>query len=350
MTETFKVFGLGQCGTRIAQEFEAFGVEACYINSDDGDVRGVSSKNMLQLDSAGTGCSPKKGREIVEKSIPKFKDFIKKHASDTKINLVVAGAGGGTGGGISFPTLEALKQLGVKVGCLITMPLKAQSILAMDNAFRTLKEIKNLDLDLFVIADNDHLTSTFDISKDWWGTINEQIVNTLLLPYSVLDSDNVSKTGFGSIDKEEVNRIVQYGRGLTDIRSAIFSKKEIHNMDEKEIKAKLFAPNLIEGYEYKYSLAYLISIEVPAKGEYNEFANKILSVAQKVAGSAVARVGTFTNESLKDTVEVIMVNTGLKLPKVLQSRLNNLKRDNDRFVQKKEKTDTVSLDLGETVF
>jgi cell division GTPase FtsZ len=345
----FKIFALGQCGTRLAQNFANFDLDICYINSDSGDMKGISSKNVLQLDTSGTGGSPIKGREMVNKNIKSFNAFIKANSSDKCINLVLAGAGGGTGGGIVAPTLEALKSLGVKTGCVLTLPPKSLGMLAADNSMRTLKEVRQVELNYFVLVDNDHLIDKCNISSAWWGAINKYIVNTIMLPFTIVNDAKTSKDGFGSIDKGEVNRILQYGSGLIDIRHVSFTKKEILSMDEKEIKAKLFNPSLVSGYDYKNSLAYMVSIDMPEKANYNAFANTVLEISQKAAGSAISRVGTFTSPHLKEEVDVIMINAGLKLPKVLNNRMNNLKRDNQRFAEKKSKTDSIDLSIDDSM-
>jgi cell division GTPase FtsZ len=222
-------------------------------------------------------------------------------------------------------------------------------MLAADNSMRTLKEVRQVELNYFVLVDNDHLIDKCNISSAWWGAINKYIVNTIMLPFTIVNDAKTSKDGFGSIDKGEVNRILQYGSGLIDIRHVSFTKKEILSMDEKEIKAKLFNPSLVSGYDYKNSLAYMVSIDMPEKANYNAFANTVLEISQKAAGSAISRVGTFTSPHLKEEVDVIMINAGLKLPKVLNNRMNNLKRDNQRFAEKKSKTDSIDLSIDDSM-
>ena len=347
---TYNVIGLGQCGTRIAQEFEKLGIPAAYINSDAGDARGLKSKNVFELDVVGTGASPIKGREMVNKKQRKFNDFLEQNASDKRINLVIAGAGGGTGGGVVAPTLEQLKLMGVKTGCLLTLPPASLGMLAVENAMRTLKEVKNVKLDTYVLADNEFLIKKCAIGKDWWNNVNKYIAQTVLSPFSIIEESKVSKTGFGSIDRGEINRILQYGNGLMDIRVVNIKVKDIKKYeDDKELRALLFEPSLVAGYEYKYSLAYIASIHTPDKGDYNEFSNRVLQITQKTAGSAMARVGTFVDSKRKDDIEIIMVNTGLKLPRSLQSKINNLKRDSQRFLDKKNSEERIDLSIEESV-
>lgn len=344
-SDFINVIGVGQCGTRIAGEFERMGVPTAYINSDEVDVRGISNKrnNMLLLDTKGTGAAPSKGKEMAQRHKKEFDAFIEKHASADKINLVIAGAGGGTGGGIVSTVLETIRYKGFKVGCLLTLPSKDQSILASDNAMKTIKEVRSIPLNMFVIADNDLLMKEIGVGSDWWKGVNQHIAFTVLAPFGILDEAKQTRTGYGSIDRGEINRIMQFGQGLTDIRTLSFSKDEIKTFEDSDIKKKVFGPSLVQGYEYKYSLAYLIGIDVPEKGDYNEFAKRILDVAQKVSGSAIVRVGTFSDPKLKESIRVVAVNCGLKLPNILGSKMKNLKRDSERYKEKAAKGDKVNL-------
>ena len=349
--EFLNIIGVGQCGTRLGGEFEKMGLTVSYINSDEVDVRGVSNKknNMLLLDTRGTGGSPTKGREMAHKHKKEFDSFLEKHADKDKINLVIAGAGGGTGGGIVAPILESLHYRGFKTGCLLTLPQKIQNILAADNAMKTLKEVKNIPLNMFILADNEYLMSNTEVGSEWWKAVNQQIVFTVLSPFGILDDQKQTRTGFGSIDKGEISRIMQFGQGLTDVRVTSFDKDEIRNLEDSEIKKKLFESPLCTGYEYKYSLAYMVSIDVPEKGDFNEFAKRILTVAQKVSGSAIVRLGMFSDPRLKDTIRVVAVNCGLKFPKVLNNRVKNLKRDSERYKEKMGKADSVDLSFTDSV-
>lgn len=351
ISDFINVIGVGQCGTRLGQEFERMGIQAAFINSDEVDVRGISSKkgNMLLIDTRGTGGAPSKGRQMIDKKKKDLDAFIDKFASFDKINLVVAGAGGGTGGGSVSVVLEALHYRGYKTGCLLTLPTKAQGILAADNAMKTLKEVKNIPLHMFVVADNEFLISTIGVGSDWWKMVNQEIVHTVLSPFGILDDDKQTKRGFGSIDKGEINRIMTYGQGLTDIRAMSFSAKEIKDFEDSDIKHKLLSPSLISGYEYKNSLAYMLSIDVPEKGDYNDFARRIIEITNKASGTAITRIGTFSDPKLKDSVRVVAVNCGLKLPKVMGSKVKNLKRDNERYKAKMQKSDSIDLSVDDSV-
>jgi hypothetical protein len=101
MLDIFNIIGIGQCGCRIAKEFNRVGFNACYINSDTVDMRdfNVPESKVLMLASTGSGRSPAKGRSILEKNFGKFSAFIDQHLDAQNMNVFIIGLGGGTGGG-----------------------------------------------------------------------------------------------------------------------------------------------------------------------------------------------------------------------------------------------------------
>lgn len=350
--DALNIISVGQCGNRIGKKFEELKIPVCYINSDSVDMRGlgVSEDYIFLLDGRGTGGSTLKGQEIFKKYKVQLKEFIQNHIDKDKINVVLFGLGGGTGGSIGPLLIEFLTSHGYKTGCICALPAKMFGILAGDNALKTLKQLKDFNIDLFILADNELLINKIGISNNWWEKVNKYIVGEIYSAFDILRSDKISQTGIGSIDRGEVMRILQYGKGMTDIRTVYLTPFDL-NVDSKELSKKLFGSGLVEGFSYKDTLAYLVSIDVPNsfnKGKFTEASKTIFDLTKKLAGSAISRLGMFVDPQLSnDVIRVTMVNSGLKLPKVLQSRINNLKRDEQRFVEKKSKEDSLDLSVFE---
>src|SRR5271157_2582984 len=126
MLDMFSIFGIGQCGCRIANEFYKVGISAYYINSDSIDMRGldVIEDNRLMLDTTGSGGSPIKGKAILDANHPKFVSFMDKKLDPKKLNLFIVGLGGGTGGGMIVPALQYVLDKGYKAGVIATVPSK----------------------------------------------------------------------------------------------------------------------------------------------------------------------------------------------------------------------------------
>lgn len=345
MLDMFNVFGLGQCGCRIAKEFNRIGFNSCYINSDVVDMRGLNVPNdkILMLDTTGSGRSPVKGRQILEKNYEKFSGFMDKNLSNTSMNVFVIGLGGGTGGGMVLPAIDYAQKKGCKVGLIATLPPKSDGMLDMDNAMKGLKEIRTRELNMFILADNDYLIHKVGLSSEYWQKINYYILTKVATAFDILRENKSSQSGIGSIDKGELIRILQYGKGLLDIRDVYFTIPDETNLDDEAIKAKLFDPSLIQGYDYKETLFYMVSVDIPKKGGYTEFAQKVFTLCKSKFGSSLARVGMFNDPLLDKVIRITIINAGLKLPKVLRSKINNLKRDSERYEGKKNKEDSLDF-------
>jgi len=348
--ESLNIISIGQCGNRIGKKFEELGAVVYYVNSDNVDMRGldVAVDKTLLLDGRGTGGSTVKGQQMFKKHKGKIVEFLKTSLNKDKLNMILFGLGGGTGGSLGPLVLDYAIQHKYKTGCLATLPPKMLGILAGDNALRTLKQIKDVDSNFFILVDNELLINKIGISSNWWERVNNYIIDQISSVFNILKPEKVSQAGIGSIDKGEVMRILQFGKGLTDVRVVYLSPYDLR-MEERGLILKLFSPIFVEGYTYKNTLAYLVSIDVPEKGAYTALIKNIFDATKKISGSAISRLGMFVDPNLSsDVIRVTMVNAGLKLPKILQSRINNLKRDGQRFMDKKEKEETLDLaQIGE---
>jgi len=345
MLEMFNIIALGQCGCRIAKEFNRIGFEACYINSDSVDMRdfNVPADKILMLGTTGSGRSPQKGRKILEKNFDSFAKFMDGVLDKNNMNVFIIGLGGGTGGGMILPAVEYALSKGYKAGVIATLPPKMAGMLDMDNAMRGLKELKNVPLNMFILADNEFLMEKVGLSTDWWQKINYHILTKVATAFDLLRDNKTSQSGVGSIDKGELARILQYGKGLLDIRDVYFNLPEDLSLSDDEIKKKLFESSLIAGYTYRDTLFYLVSVDTPRKSGYTEFASKVFNISKNVYGSALARVGMFNDPVLERVVRVTMISAGLKLPKVLRSKINNLRRDSERHETKKNKEESLDF-------
>ena len=342
------IFALGQCGNRIGYQLNALGFNVYYSNFDEVDLRGmeIPKDNLLLMDKRGTGGSYQKGKKMVDDNFEEFKDFLLGRLSKEKINLFVVGLGGGSGGSMITNAVEIANEANYKTVVLATLPPKLQGFLATDNAMRSLKHLKQTNVCSLILADNEHLMKTVGLGTNWWEEINKKIISRLVHLFGLLKENKKSYSGIGSIDQAEIMRILQHGKGMTDIRDISFEFDTL-SMEEDELRSRLFEPSLISGYNYRGTLAYLVSVDVPQVGSFTDFSSRVFDVTKKVCGSSVSRLGMFTDPDLKKSIRVILINAGLQLPNVLKSKINNLKRDSERLdakMSKEEKIDFADLD------
>jgi len=344
------IIGVGQCGTRIGAEFEKIGYNVKYINTDIHDV--VNKENTLLLDTEGTGCSVLKGQQLAEQNRNAIIKLLKSISKESDSILCIGGAGGGTGGGVVPFLLELChNELEFKkVGTLLTLPLSMLDILAMSNAMKTLKQVKNYSSYL-MLADNQYLIDKLGVgTTTFWSNVNNYIVTTVSSLDKIYDESKTSFSGMGSIDKEEVSRLLHTTKGLCDI-SIVYLPDTTLSLDTEVVIQKLFEPSLIQGLDYKKTTAYICCIDTPPNTSlYNHVAMNIFDQVKKKHGNAISRLGMFQTSLVKEGgILVTRFSAGLDYPKVIQSRIKNLKRDEERFLTKRSQTRLTSLDESDFV-
>lgn len=346
MFDSMKIIGIGQCGTRIGKGLEVAGLSVAYVNSDEVDTRGynIPEDKLLLLKDTGTGKSIIKGQQIAEKNLPKLRSFIKKNSDKNGMTTFIVGGGGGTGGGVINVAVKLALEEGYKVGVVYTLPPYMQGLVPASNSLKTLKMLRQQKLNFFLLADNEYLLSTIGTSKDWWEKVNTNIITNFLSPFQLIRSNKVASSGIGSIDYGEIVRILQHGDGLTDIRSVNIPLNS--DVSPEALQSILFQPSLVEGYDYKNTLAYLVCVDVPKDGNYSTLAHDVFDVVKKKCGNSISILGMFNDPILSDSIRVTLIHSGLQLPSIFQSRLKNLKRDEERFIGKKQKAESrIDLDL-----
>ncbi len=352
------IIGVGQCGSRIAKSFATSNLveyPIYLINSDELDVSGLSieSNKCLMVHSEGTGSSTVRGYELGEKNKSQLIKFLKeiRKTHGEKV-LLIGGAGGGTGGGL-IPYIISLSQeydIFSAIGVLLTLPVKVLDILAMSNAMKTLRMVSKLKPSYVILADNQYMLDNCGVgSHAFWENVNMRIVSHLNAVDLITDSSKTSVSGFASIDRAEVERILFTGKGLVDISTTFISNNVLPLLTEenKIQNDSLFSSMLIQGLEYSKSLSYLCCIDVlrGTISSYNHAALQIFELMKKKHGQAINRFGVFESRLVSyGGIQVTRLTSGLAYPKIIQSKLKNLKRDETRFSSKRELDRSLELD------
>jgi len=352
MKDYVSFIGLGQCGMRICNDFYDKGYNCSFINSDESDARGfdMGDDKLLILKGTGTGKSLKIGNQIIEDNKTKFESFLKKNANKNGLTILIAGGGGGTGGSFITPAANFLKNQGYKVGALLTLPHKMIGLVPAENSLKTLRELKQHPLDFFMLVDNEMLLEDLGSSKSWWGRVNKQIVENVISIFDILNERKISKEGLGSIDKGELVRCLTYGKGHIDVNNFYITPGEF-NLTDKDLEARIFSSPLISGYNYKEGLCYAVCVDIPKpfESEHMHVASRIFNLTKNKIGRGISIPGMFTDPIMGSAIRVTVIIAGLSLPKVLESRMKNLKRDSQAFKDKHNKVDRLSLEMMEDV-
>lgn len=160
---TLAILGLGHGGSRVAAGVhEAFGDDGFQIAAADTDQRalgslGLPSAIVLGAEWArGQGCGGdvKRGERAAAGCRKLLED-----AFGTALTIVVAGLGGGAGGGTAVVVARLARELGRPAVFLVTMPIAMEGRARRLQAEETLRELRET-ADTVVAVSNDNLFST----------------------------------------------------------------------------------------------------------------------------------------------------------------------------------------------
>jgi cell division GTPase FtsZ len=347
MQDSINIISLGQCGSRIGRMFDISGVTTCYANFDSVDYRGldIPKEKMFLIGETGTGCSFSKGMQLIKKYEEQFIDYLESNLSRDKLNLIIFGAGGGSGSSMAVAAVKHAVDQKYRVGVLATLPPQIQGMLVLDNALKVIKDLKDYNLSTMILCDNEYIMSKVGVRKDWWAGVNQYVFNAVCSMFDILKPGKTANSGIGSIDKGELMRVLQYGNGIVDVRVTHLDKSELNNITEESLSSILYNPMLIEGFNYKDTLAYILNIDTPMYGDYTKLAQLIFSTVQSSFGSAISKLGMFTDPTLADSVRITLINAGLKLPKAIMKDIKDLNRNNKRFSKKRDKEEKIDLSI-----
>lgn len=162
--EGIAIVGIGGAGANILQCFgssSADNVRLCTMSLDERVGRACGNVQFLQLGSGmnrglGSGGDPEVGRMAARESAASIRDFLK----DTRLLVLVAGLGGGTGSGAAPVLADLAREAGMFLVSVVLMPFAFEGQRRREQADRALEEISRLS-DIVYCFENDYMEDLF---------------------------------------------------------------------------------------------------------------------------------------------------------------------------------------------
>lgn len=251
------VIGSGQAGSRLAEQFAERGYPACCINTAQQDLAHInlpdSHKLHMDFGLGGVGKDLNLGAKAIEEYAEEVKDLVSNvFADDVDMFIVTAGLGGGTGSGSIIHLVNILKQYGLPVLALITLPMSNEGTVTKSNSIKSLDLLAQAatsgSLSGLMVIDNARVEMIYaDVSSvDLWPVANADIVDILhsFNRFSALSS------GQTSLDPMDFAKIITAGN------CAVYGKVEIDDFTSptsiaKAILQRLDGNILAEGFDLK---------------------------------------------------------------------------------------------------
>jgi len=381
------VIGLGQCGSRIADQFARLDRKAQVernthlapnvfaVNTDQADLTGLRyiKKDYLhriiiglrQTLGHGVGKINELGAELAREDGDKMIDAMKAESSiyESHAFLLIAGTAGGTGSG-AIPILAQMikeRYLSKPIYALVVLPFEHEINSEARSVFNTATCLKSIYdvVDAVFLADNQRY-----VRKDA-SLINniEKINRSIAMPfYDLLCAGEVTKhkhVGARTIDAGDLIATIEgwtaLGLGRTDLPTLRFPW---------EIKKKHFREKAVESFrgsqaldaslsdlsincDPKDSSKIIYAISGPPKEMNMDMVKSISEYLKEIAPNALIRGGDFPGE--KHFIDVTLVLSQLSsVPKIEMFYQKALQYATDNKVQIQEIQNKIQslTDLG----
>jgi cell division GTPase FtsZ len=354
------VVGVGQCGSKLAEEFYNRGYNVVAINTAMQDLKHIKipERQKLFLDYALGGAA--KDLETGKAAAEEYQDVILKtlesnFENDDVVMLCVSG-GGGTGSGSAETMVNLISKLGKPLSVIYVLPLSSEDALAKYNSVLTLSRLAKLAkedvINSLAVVDNAKIELMFpgQSMAEFWKSANSAIVE----PLHLFNKLSANPSAYTSLDPMDLSRL-WIGTG----DCSLYGMMEVDNYLEDEAIAEALLTSMNNGLlANDFDLKQTRSVGVIITGTK--------SVLEKVPATNIeygfAMLGKICNEGTrvfrgvyelpgKDNVlRIYSFFSGLGLP---EERVKELKAEAERHMEtlknkEESRATTMTIDMGKT--
>lgn len=344
----FGAVGVGQAGSKIAEQFYKFGYISCAINTAKQDLTLIAmpEENKLHIDYAlgGAGKDLALGEQAIMSGMEDIDAMLIRIFEDKVDNIILSiGLGGGSGAGSVIPMIDAIGRLGLPVIVLCALPMANEGSLAKSNAIKTLDKLAQAAVNnsqliqTLIVVDNSRIEEIYPqvSASKFWEVANFDIANTL----HTFNTLTACDSKFASLDPTDFVKILTAGNctiyGKIEIPVKIVDGELV--MDEGEL-ARAVTKNvekglLAEGFnvaETTRAGAIITANErvlglIPAMN-----INYAMDALTEALGGASLFTGIYEEDSDKEVMTVYTILSGIGLPR---DRVDRLLREADADLQ-----------------
>ena len=347
----FGVVGVGQGGSRLAEEFHNFGYSACCINTAEQDLTYINlpddKKLFVDFALGGAGKDIDLGEEAIRSAREEVYNLLYETFYDKVDSLILTiGGGGGTGSGGTVPMVETLAAFGLPVTVLYTLPMSTEDAVTKSNAVQTLDKIARMAneklINGVIVVDNARIEQIYpNISTgQFWKVANFDIINV----FNMFNTLSSCATKYISLDPMDFSRIftsgncVVYGKVTIPIHTKDGEVRLFPDQIALALTRSLSEGLLAEGFDLSeavragviFTAKESILDQIPAS--HINYAFQQLN--EMVGGSGIFR-GIYRDDSAKDELTIYSIFSGLGLPKDRVAQL--IDEAEDRMAEMEEK-------------
>ena len=354
------VVGVGQCGSKLAEEFYNRGYDVVAINTAMQDLKHIAipEKQKLFLDYAlgGAGKDLDTGQAAAETYSEQILKHLEENFADNEVLMLCISGGGGTGSGAAETMVNLMTQLGKPLSVLYVLPMASEDSLSKHNAIQTLAKLakfaSNDVINSLLVVDNAKIELMFPglSMAQFWKTANTTIVE----PVHLFNKLSANPSAHTSLDPMDFSRVF-IGTG----DCALYGMLEVSNYLEDAAIAEAMVTSLENGLlSADFNLTQTRSAGVIVTGSKKALESVPaanleygFAMVSKICneGTRVFR-GVYELPNHEDTLKIYTFFSGLGLP---EERISELKAEAERHMKALENKEAsratnMGIDLGKT--
>ena len=351
------VIGVGQAGSRIAEEFHKLGYDAGVINTSAQDLKFIdmlpNQKLLLEGSLGGTGKDLDLGREIFSDNERMVSDFIDRVVSGNDMVYLSMSGGGGTGSSSVDTMVPLLYSLGIPVGVIYVLPKATEDSQSKKNSIETIARLARMTTEdmvsSLVVVDNARIEQIYGglSQSQFWTTANSAIVE----PINIFNTLTAQASKHTSLDPSDFGKIIS--EGDCSIYGVIEVRDYMEEIALAEAVTESLGGNMLaSGFDLEQTRTGGVIIVGPESALDKLPAVNIdyafHMVSEQTKGANIYR-GIYSQPSDKDVVKIYSWFAGLGLPK---DRIENLRKESkaqDAVAAEKARSreSSMKLDLEE---
>lgn len=353
------VVGLGQDGGNLATEFFRRGYPALALNTAQTDLHALDPGGVyptlpaerqlyIGLDGYdGAGMDPEYAGECIRENAHRIREAVLRESEGADAVFLAAGLGGGTGSALN-QLVDTLKDEGLPMVGLMTLPMDSESGIVKVNAVRAINQLVDAPLDGWIFVDNARISKlNQDVSiVDYFAHINGRIAAPLDDLNALNEREDLA--AIRSFDGEDFRKLLLAGGVLS------YNVLQLERLTSEDIiaavKSSLESGDLMpSGFDLD-SVAYLgLVIEANEQdltqvsiGAFEEIEERLKAETE---GAALYR-GIYRNKATGVRPTLRIIASTQSLPHRIREVLSDAQREG-LAIRDKLQEQLPTLDLGE---
>jgi cell division protein FtsZ len=350
------IIGAGEAGGRLAECFAFNGFnKVVALNTASADLAGLNLKDedkclIPVTNGQGAGKDPNVVRNAIDTFYSDVYKFIQSKANGVEYALVLAGLGGGSGGGLAIVLCQIAAELGLPVGIICTLPRNNEGTLVFVNALDNLKEIhQNAStgaISPLIVVDNNKLAKEFNpTAANFWGPLNSAIIRVMknFNELSLMPSKFIS-----ALDRQDLKRVLSVGGTC-----AIGEFEIPADYKAEDIEKLLHEHFFMDGFDLSSASACGVIVTgsnaILQTSDSAKCIEALFDQVNNLIGGVMFFKGVYEDDSAKFLKVYVMFN-GLALPQEhLDQMMVSIKAGYQKIKTQQNRLDGVFADFGSGV-